>query len=140
MCVCWSLKEVYKHTTIKYSSVSRKHEQLALKKLIVTYLFNNITGVLLLCTECFDRVEMSRALVATRKLATSSPQQTHDDVAEIISKSRHGDVVAILRTNKVTRKLFIVALRRMPLQRSDQFPSFSPSLHPTIIRSYPSIV
>ena len=40
-----------------------------------------------------------RTLVATRKVATSSPQQTRDDVAEIISKSRNGDVAAILRTN-----------------------------------------
>ena len=43
-----------------------------------------------------------RALVATRKVATSSPQQTRDDVVGVISKSRHGDVAAILTTNKVT--------------------------------------
>ena len=43
-----------------------------------------------------------RALIVTRKIATSSPQQTRDDVGGIISKSRHGDVAAILRTNKVT--------------------------------------
>ena len=45
---------------------------------------------------------VTRALVATRKVATSSPHQTHDDVAGIISKLQHGDVAAILKPNKVT--------------------------------------
>ena len=79
-----------------------------------------------------------RALVATRKVATSSPQQTRDDVAGIISKSRHGDVTAILTKNKLTS--FIVVLWRMPLHRSDRFQSISSSLHRTLVWSYPSIV
>ena len=44
--------------------------------------------------------KFSRALVVTLKVATSSTQQTHNDVTGIISKSRHGNVAAILTTNK----------------------------------------
>ena len=52
-----------------------------------------------------------RALVATRKVAISSPQQTHDDIAGIISKSPYGDVAVIPTTNKLTSHWFCPTTR-----------------------------
>ena len=44
-CLCWSLGEVYKHTSIKYSSICRTWEKLALKS-ESWHLYETITPVL----------------------------------------------------------------------------------------------
>ena len=82
----------------------------------------------------------SWALVATRKVATSSPQQTHDDVAGIISKSRHGDVAEIPTTNKLTPQTIHRGATVNAFTEIRAISERLPSLHPTIVRLYPSIV
>ena len=73
----------------------------------------------------------ARALVATSKVATSLPQQTRDDVTGIISKSRHGDVAAILTTNKVTPYTIHRGAMANAFTEIRSISGRLPSLHPT---------